>query len=213
VRDGEEEMSLYPELENLAFEDLVRRFHGRDPDNAGSTTVFYDEVASRIRDFGEQGILFLLAQIGTADSTREQAILLALGSVKSPLFDHKSLFIPYLSDTRPLIVAQAIEGLKKHGEKEAMEYVIPLLHHTSPFVIGACLRFVGRFDPTNAIPILIESLKSPYPIVRSIAVDELDNLGVVAAIPQLLCLLNDPDSNVREATQSALGSLEKELNT
>jgi HEAT repeat protein len=66
---------------------------------------------------------------------------------------------------------------------------------------------MAKLHPDKAIPLLLESLESKDAIVRENAIDELDKLNIREAIPYLSKLVNDSDTNVRQAAQTALENL------
>ena len=198
-------MSLYPELDGLPWGDLVARFAGPAPE--GEESLFYDEVALAIREHGAPGTAFLLDQIGRTDDLRLEALLLAL---TTPQFDQqprlRDTLLGYLTDERPAIVAAALDGLWRQGERDVVDTVLAMASHRSPWVRGAVLRYMSRLHPDSARPLLVAALSDPDFIVRENAIDELDELddGPGDAMPLIRSLLTDPHPHVRQAAQTAL---------
>lgn len=210
----EEAMSFYPELDDLNLEDLTNRFrmafnearkHGSYSEE--EEDLYYAEVAGRIRLRGEEGIGFLKSEVCNADTARLRAILSALAW---PKFDDPSLpelFLLYLNDQRPMIVAEAVDGLSGQEVKEAVDRVLQLLSHSSPYVRGSVLRYMRQLYPDKSFSLLVTALKDPDYIVRENAVDELDYLGNQEAISYLYPLLKDSHPDVRQAAQTAIENL------
>jgi HEAT repeat protein len=141
---------------------------------------------------------------------RVRAILFALSQVKSSRkkAEINSLLESYLEDSRPNIVAEAIDGLRYQKAKKYNIRVLSLLNHPSPFVRGSVLRFWAALYPEQALPILLRSLSDIDPIVRENAADELGDLGDTAAIAPLKDLLEkEEQQNVRESIETALEGL------
>lgn len=202
-------MSFYPELRDLDLPALSERFRGIAPDGREYAYPFYAEVASLIRNQGKAGITFLLDEIGRASADRLRAILFAL--TRQPKLRHPALLDllrSSLRDERPLVVAEAVDGLWSQGKRNMTYEVLSLQNHSSPYVRGAVLRFVSHLTPRCAPLLLIAALKEPDPIVRQNAVDELHRLGVTGAIAHLRPLLQDEDPDVRQAARTAVEDLE-----
>ncbi len=202
-------MSFYPELLGLELPALAERFHGPAPDSQEYAYPFYAEVASLIREQGKSGIDFLLGETERASTDQLRAILFAL--TRQPKMRHPALLNllrSSLRDERPLIVAEAVDGLWSQGQKSMTYDVLELQHHSSPFVRGSVLRFVSHSAPRCAPLLLIAALKDSDPLVRENAVDELHRLGTTNAIPQLRPLLHDEDADVRQAARTAVEDLQ-----
>lgn len=199
-------MSIYQELDTLNLSELINCWYNPPIDGDEYAASYYSEVASAIRSQPEQGIKFLLEQVKKADTDRLGAILFFLPPLDSS--DMSNILLHYLDDERPLIVANAIDGLVRQGEKNAIDRVLALRTHPSAYVRGSVLRFISHFYPESARSLLIEALQDPVYIVRENAIDELEELEVVEAIPYIRPLLLDPNSDVRLAAQTAIENLE-----
>ncbi|BAZ31784.1 hypothetical protein NIES4074_42570 [Cylindrospermum sp. NIES-4074] len=200
-------MSFYPELDGLNLVELIECFQHSYLENEESS-VYYDEAAMLIRQQGEAGIAFLFGQIEKANSVQLKGILLALTfppPVENPLL--RSLLLTYLRDDRPLIIAEAIDGLRMLGAKDTVDIVLPLHIHPDPYVRGSVLRFMSRLYPNSSQPLLIEALQDPDYIVRENAIDELDDLGAVEAVANIRPLLTDSHPHVRQAAETAIQNL------
>lgn len=201
-------MTFYPELDQLNLEELIARFEIPPPEGEEYADAYYLEVASLIGQKGEQGVAFLVEQLGKADTARLRAILSALtgAGLETPL-TAEQLF-SYLEDERPEIVAEAVDGLRRQCKKEGTGRVLGLLQHPSPYVRGSVLRFMSQLHPDSALTLLINALKDKHFIVRENAADEMGELGKPEALPHLRSLLTDPNVDVRQAAQTAIEILE-----
>ena len=206
-------MEAVPRHLLLNFEELIDSFQKplldeKDIDEDDEPFLYYSELALLIKNQGEKGIEFLLAQIQKVDTARLVGILFAL--TETPLKDLRlsELLLTYLQDSRSMVIAEAIDGLSRLGEKDTVDRVLALLEHPSPYVRGSVLRFMARLHPDRALPLLIQALKDPHFIVRENAADELGDLEAVAAIPELHQLLVDSHPDVRQAAQTAIEILE-----
>ncbi len=209
-------MSFYPELDNLSLENLINRFrmtfnearaHGSYSEE--EEELYYAEVAGAIKLRGEDGVKFLKGEVYNCseDAVRLRAIVSALAWPKLDDPDLPELFLSYLNDQRPMIVAEAVDGLSGQEVKEAVDRILQLLNHSSPYVRGSVLRYMRQLYPDKSFPLLVTALKDPDYIVRENAVDELDYLGNPEALPYLSPLLKDPHPDVRQAAQTAVENL------
>jgi len=212
-------MSFYHELDNLNLEDLINRFrmtfnearkHGSYSEE--EEELYYAEVARMIRLQGEGGIKFLKSEVCNEDTVRLRAVLSALVWPKLDDPSLPKLFLSYLTDQRPMIVAEAVDGLSGQEVTEAIDRVLQLLNHNSPYVRSSILRYIRRLYPDKSFPFLVTALKDPHHIVRDNAIDELDYLGNQEAIPYLSPLLNDPHPDVRQAARTVIENL-KDIKT
>lgn len=201
-------MSFYPELDRLNQEELAVRFHMPPPQGEEYANAYYQEIARLLREKGEGGIAFLQQEIDNENPAKLQAILFALTETRMPHFELRDFLISYLSDRRPIIVMEAIDGLRRQGEKEAVNLVLALEQHSSPYVRSSVLRFMRQLYPEQALPLLIKGLKDPDFIVRENAADELAELEAVEALSNLRPLITDPHPDVRQAAQTAIEILE-----
>jgi HEAT repeat protein len=201
-------LSFYPEFDHLNLEELIDCFQKPLLEEEDELSLYCSELALLIKKQGDQGMAFLLDQIPKADTDRLVGILFAL--TETPLKDLRlsELLLTYLQDSRSMVVAEAIDGLSRLGEKDTVDRVLPLLEHPSPYVKGSVLRFMARLHPDRALPLLLQALKDPHFIVRENAADELGELDEVAAIPELHQLLVDSHPDVRQAAQTAIEILE-----
>lgn len=109
--------------------------------------LYYSEVALLIGEKGEAGITFLQSQMKDADSARLAGILFAL--TQPPQSDPalRDLLLDYLEDDRSMVVAEAVDGLCRLDEKNAVDRVLVLKEHPSPYVRGSVLRYMARLHP------------------------------------------------------------------
>ena len=204
-------MSFYPELDDLNLQDLITRF--RQPRHdiylmyPDEVDLYYAEVAWVITQQGDEGGKFLLDEVRDADTARLRGILSALAFRKFDRLDLSGLFLSHLSDRRPIIVMEAIDGLSGQEVREALGKVLPLFNHESPYVRGSVLRYMRRLYPNESFALLVTALKDPHNIVRDNAIDELDELNNPEALPFLYLLLDDPHPDTRQAAQTAIKNL------
>jgi hypothetical protein len=201
-------MSLYPEIENLDLERLITCFQKDSLDGEENTATYYTEVALLIKQKGENGIAFLKTSIDSVNTEQLRAIIFVLSCYQGDDFDFLATLKTYLSDRRPLIVAEAIDGLTRQESRDDVDLVLALREHSSPYVRGSVLRYMNNLYPDRSLPILIEALQDPSFIVRENAVDELGELGMIEVLPNLRPLLLDRHPDVRQATQFAIEVLE-----
>ncbi|HBE20390.1 MAG TPA: hypothetical protein DEG17_25000 [Cyanobacteria bacterium UBA11149] len=201
-------MSVYPEFNYLNLEELIARFQKPIIEEEDEEFLYYSELALLIEKQGEVGIAFLLDLLQNADTPKLVGILFALTETPPKDMQLNNLLITYLHDSRPMVIAEAINGLSRLGEKDNIDQVFALREHPSPYVRGSVLRFMARLDPDRAMPLLLKGLKDPHFIVRENAADELGELEAVGAIPELRQLLVDSHPHVRQAAQTAIEMLE-----
>jgi HEAT repeats len=201
-------MSFYPELDRLNQEELVVRFRMPPPEGEEYANAYYQEIAHSIGKKGKEGIVFLQQEIDNENPAKLQAILFALTENRLPHLELRDFLISYLTDPRPIIVMEAIDGLRRQGETETVNLVLALQQHSSPYVRSSVLRFMRQLYPDRALPLLIEGLKDPDFIVRENATDELGELEAVEALSHLRPLIQDPHPDVRQAAQTAIEILE-----
>ncbi|NEQ84904.1 MAG: HEAT repeat domain-containing protein [Moorea sp. SIO2I5] len=207
-------MTFYPELNHLTLNQLIERFH-KQPLEGEDASTYYSEIALLISQQGEQGVEYLYESINGADQERLRGIIFALTESQTKTEKLRKIMFRYLDDQRPMIVAEAIDGLCKLEEKHAIDHVLVMLDHYSPYVRGSVLRFLARLYPEQALPHLLDKLKDPHFIVRENAVDELDELGNTLAVGHatrtvvsyLKPLLSDPHPDVQQAVQTAIQNL------
>lgn len=178
-------MSFYPELEQLDIEKLIAHFQNLPIAGEEDPFLYYSEVALTIREKDEAGISFLQSQMKDADAARLAGIIFALTQPPQSVPALSDLLLDYLEDDRGMVVAEAVDGLWRLGEKNAVDRVLVLKEHPESYVRGSVLRYMARLHPDRGFPLLIAALKSSDFIVRENAADELGELGAVAAIPDL----------------------------
>jgi HEAT repeat protein len=205
-------MSIYHEFDDLDLKQLIALFQKKPLYGEDDPYFYYTEIASLIEEQGEEGLSFLRQELTKVEEAKDAAklvgILFALVKARPDGIALRDRLLDYLRDSRWRVVLEAIEGLGRLGEKDAIDQVLPLLEHPSPYVQGSVLRFMGRLHSERARPLLIEALKHPHFIVRESAVDELSDLEDAAAIPDLRPLLKDPHPDVRQAAETTIGYLE-----
>ena len=201
-------MGLYAELQTLDREALMQCFQSPPPEGEEYAAGYYLEVAERISACHEKGGEFLRQQLNHPDVNRARAALFAL-SLRGESHETVPLLLRYLHDPRPLMVAEALDGLRHHGDQTALQHAVPLVSHTSPPVVSAVLRYLSAFDRDRAVPLLLQGLQHPDVLVRENACDELGDLEVLEAIPALLPLLDDPHPHVRQAAQTSIEDLRR----
>lgn len=199
-------MSFYPELREKDLEGLKTCFQSPAPKEE-EATAYYQEVAHLIASRGEEGRQYLARAVDGADQPQLRGIIFGLGEGpdKNPL--SRDILFRFLRDERPLIVAEAIDGLRNQGYRDVLDVVLPLYEHPSPYVKGSVLRFVASQDPTRANDLLFKALKDPSFIVRENAADELGELRQQESIELLRPLLEDPHPHVRQAAESAIETI------
>jgi HEAT repeats len=200
-------MSVFPELDPLSLEDLARRFEEECPDGKEYASGYYAEVAFRIAGKGQPGVEWLGDRLDQVEGERLSAILFALTA--TPLRNHiiGERLAGYLGDRRPVVVAAAVDGLCRQGNKEVKDRVVALVHHPDAFVRGSVLRYLARLYPESAAPTLFDALHDPHYIVRENAIDELDDMSCAEATQLIQPLIQDPHPDVRQAAQTAFAHL------
>ena len=209
-------------LEETNVTRLISLFNSVPSDGELYADAYYQDIADRLSQQGNERWLYLEEVFSFYDrqsrdnpldllsQARMRAILFALSQVKSSRkkTEITTLLESYLEDSRPSIVAEAIDGLRHQKARKYKIHVLSLLNHVSPFVRGSVLRFVATLYPEQSLPILLRSLDDSDAIVRENAVDELGDLGDEAAISPLKVLFKkEKDRNVREAIKTALEML------
>lgn len=200
-------MSVFPELDTLSLEDLTRRFEGECPDGRDYAHGYYVEVATRIAGKGRSGAEWLGDRLVRVEGERLSAILFAL--THTPPCNHitSERLAGYLEHHCPTVVAAAVDGLCRQGNKEVKHWVVALARHPDAFVRGSVLRYLARLYPESAVPILLDALQDPHYIVRENAVDELDDMGCAEAVEFIQPLMQDPHPDVRQAAHTAFAHL------
>ncbi len=207
-------MSFYPELDDLSLKELIDRFSEPPLDGPEYATAYYQETALSIAQQGTDGAAYLLSVLedSNLDTDRLRSALMALTQLPpehSPTEPRtlRQLLSQYLSDQKPLITAEAVDGLWRQNIKDARDAVLRLRTHPSPYVRGSVLRYMSHLYPGEAVPLLVDALHDDGSIVRENAVDELDWLGAAEALSALRPLTGDPDPHVRQAAETAVANL------
>jgi hypothetical protein len=206
-------------LEATKLTKLISLFKSEPTDGELFADSYYQDITDRIFQQGNEGWIYLEEVLPFYDrqsrdnhldvlsQARVRAILFALSQAKSPRkkTEVTGVLESYLEDSRPIIVAEAIDGLRHQKSRKYNIRVLSLLNHSSPFVRGSVLRFFAALYPEQALLILLRSLDDIDAIVRENAVDELGDLGDEVAIAPLKALLEkEKEENVREAIETAL---------
>ncbi|MBW4550297.1 MAG: HEAT repeat domain-containing protein [Aphanocapsa sp. GSE-SYN-MK-11-07L] len=199
-------MSAYPELDQLGLKELIARWHQPAIDGEAYAASYYQEIVDLIRQQGEAGVKFLLAEVPTANLQKLAAILCLLPPVSNRKLINQ-IWTNFLKDDRPEIVASAIDGLRHQHIWQVRDQVFALSKHPAPCVRGSVLRYMSQYDPKIASVMLVEALDDPDYTVRENALDELDQLGAVEAIPLIRSLLTDSHPDVQKAAETALENL------
>ncbi|HEV3235794.1 MAG TPA: HEAT repeat domain-containing protein [Gemmataceae bacterium] len=201
-------MSLYPEHDQLSLDELIHCFEGPPSDGGDERTrTYYTEVAFHISAKGQSGIDFLKGKLDKVDTDRLIAALSGLAATRSSINLPCEVLARYLLDSRPHVVAEAIDALTAQRNKDIGEQVMALLHHPDPYVKGSVLRYLSQLCPEKAIAELLDALNDSHFIVRERAVDELGELSAAETIPFIRPLLNDPHPHVRQAARTAIDNL------
>jgi len=205
---------FFPQLREKATDDLLRFLAGEKKPRVPEDEMYswLEEAAVQIASTGTKGIDSLLTLVPTADELRLRAILVAMWVEKENLSPSQRTNVRkiarrLLSDKRDLIVADAVDTLRRFKCRDAAPAVVPLLNHLSPYVIGSALRFIARLEPSKAVPLLVKALKSEMHIVRENAVDELEEMDYKPALAKIKPLLKDPNADVRQAARTAVENL------
>ncbi len=207
-------MGFYPGLDNLGLKELIDCFSGPPLDGPEYATAYYQEVALLIAQQGADGAAYLLGVLEdfNLDTDRLRSALMALTQLQPEHLPTerqtlRQLLSRYLYDQRPLIIAEAVDGLWRQNIKDARDAVLRLQAHPSPYVRGSVLRYISRLFPSEAVPLLVDALRDDSSIMRENAVDELDWLGAADALSALRPLTGDPDPQVRQAAETAVANL------
>jgi hypothetical protein len=201
-------MSFFPELEGLNLTQLIDQF---EIPAHPSGSLFYDEVAQRIRQHGDMGIGVLLGKMSKARMNQLRGVITWLTyslpeQVELQEWLRGKLY-EYLQDRHPLIIMDAVDGLRIMGDKTIRKKILALRKHPSPYVRGAVLRYITELAPTTAPTLLIAALRDAHHIVRECAIDGLDDLRKTSAVSRIRPLLKDRHPHVRQAAETAIRNL------
>ncbi len=198
-------MAPNQELDNLSLDDLIQRFRAPSPDPE-EAALYFGELAIRIQQYGEPSLDFLLAERPTIeqDEDRLRALLLGLTYEKRDDAAVRTILLEYLDDARPLVVMDALDGLRYWRVSDAQQQVNALSQHRSPYVRGGVVRYMAGVFPNEATELLLAALHDEHFIVRESAIDAIDDEGLKALLPAVRPLLEDVHPDVRGAAQWAL---------
>jgi hypothetical protein len=113
-----------------------------------------------------------------------------------------------LAHHRDMVVARAVDGLRRLGDEGARRRVLRLAEHPSPHVRASALRYLAEIEPDEARPLLVAALEHPHFGVREDAVRGLEQVGDPRLAPRVLPLLDDGHPDVRRAAERALRRLD-----
>jgi hypothetical protein len=187
-------MSVYPELDGLSLAGLIQSFYGSPIDRKSYATAYYEEVAARIGEHGNDGVRFLMNQASSVDHDEPRLRAVMLGLTMARVDDPwgERLLHAHLGDRRPSIVTGVIDGLTTLHALAAHDRVLALAAHRSPYVRGAVLRYLAALFPDEARTLLLAGLRDRHFVVRESAIDELDEMEAAEAVDAIWPMLNDP---------------------
>jgi HEAT repeat protein len=113
-----------------------------------------------------------------------------------------------LAHHRDMVVARAVDGLRRLGDEGARRRVLRLAEHPSPHVRASALRYLAEIEPDEARPLLVAALEHPHFGVREDALRGLERVGDPRLAPRVLPLLDDGHPDVRRAAERALRGLD-----
>lgn len=213
-------MGIFSELDNLTLNKLGNAFRSSPENYVEYATEYLSELALKIRQKGVNGNEYLMEKI-IENSLSESQLIAVILALTFPLEKHKNIqpltnqqknilmrtLISLLDDKRPLVVSEAVDGLRCLNEKGIAGDVHNLKNDSSPYVRGSVLRYYSRLFPDEAFNLLLDGLDDAHFIVRENAADELGDLGKVEALPHLRSHLNDEHPHVVKAVQTAIDTL------
>lgn len=199
-------MAIYPELRNLSLPQLIERFWVDAPDGSRYAFGYYAEVAEQIRERGVAGITFLLTVAHGVEIDRRRAILSALADAKTHRSEARDLLLESLSDPRPLVVAEAIDGLAVLADETSRDAIVQRRAHRSPYVRAAAVRYLGHVLPqAHELRAIVDAaLQDAHHAVRTAAIDALADLDDAETLAELRSMIDDPHPDVREAAEQAI---------
>jgi len=204
---------VYPELDTLTLDALIAYFGHKKPiDGWRYAASFYTEVGLLLARSGQEGAHFLFAQI-ERDKKRKiptsklRGVLFGLSQLPDAHDATSTIFLLYLHDKRPLIVADALDCLRHGNIILPLSTLVRYVEATSAYVKGAALRYISHLYPKLAKEYLLPALHDAHYIVRENAVDELAELNDPQFIPYIQPLVQDPHPHVRQAAQTTIADL------
>jgi hypothetical protein len=205
---------------HLSFEELVARMR-REPDESEVAAdpelaaTYYMDVGFALGDLGSPGVSWLLGEASRVegDERRLRGVLAGLARREMPrelAHAARAVFRQHLSDTRPLIMMVAVDGLGMLQDVEAMNAVLALRGNPSEWVRGAVLTYMQSCAPARAVPMALDALADAHFIVRETAIDTLDELGVAGQyLDRIRPLLDDEHPHVRSAAEWSIEAAEE----
>ena len=115
-----------------------------------------------------------------------------------------------LTTVPPIVRAQALERLARHGDADALAALRQQAGSTtavSPESLAPVIALARVKDPAGEAR-LGEILRSGAPLERAQAIQAIGQGDVRALAPRVMPLLSDPDVNVRNAAATTLGLLQ-----
>lgn len=200
--------SLPRHMRQILSQRLMHAFRESAPVEDAFSFTYYSEIALLIREVEQQGARLLYAERDNVGMQQLRAILFALAEppkLRRPWLPQ--LWVEYLEDERPEIIAEAIDSLWRYGDKKARFQVIQLQQHHSEYVRGSVLRYISHTMPHFAPLLLVSALKDVHFIVRETAIDEIDRLEAVESLPYLYPHVEDVSPQVRQAAATAVENL------
>lgn len=183
-------------ISGKSFEELLALFLCEVADDDD----FYDVLAYNLAKEHRQQIVGMLQSLS---SKRLRAAICGLGLAATSDDGADAVISRYLGHSDALVVAAAIDALRRTGSVN-WSTVAPALKHPSAYVRGAALRFAKAKLGVASVPTLVDNLRDDEAIVRQNALDELTGVATSHEIPHIVLCLNDPSAEVRQAAQTLL---------
>jgi HEAT repeat protein len=166
---------------------------------------FYDVLAFNLTRLEPR---YFLDKLGRYQGPRLRGAVFGLGHSTDRSEQQKAALAALLYHPDPLIVAEAIDALRRSKHLDLWQQVGALIGHAAAPVRGAVARFARQaLLPEEAFLVLTALLGDADPLVRQNAIDELAELGDRRAIDPIRRFLKDPDEDVRLAAASAINTL------
>jgi HEAT repeats len=202
-------MAIYPDLAKLDAEHLLNLFSQSPIYDDEDEFLYFSEIARYIfQKMQESGIEQIVnTSLQTENEGRLRSVIFLMGC-SAHKEKYEDILGKYLTDTRHLIVAEAIGSLGHLEASKHFDAILNLRNYSSPFVRGRVLQYIRRFRYPQAKELLLSALDDADYIVREWALDELDELGDVSVIPYVIPFLDDEESTVRQAAQTTLQNLQ-----
>src|SRR5262249_44442076 len=138
--------------------------------------LYYPDVAVRLAEEGHTGMEYLESALADADPFRAWAAIIGVG--RSPDVAHyEPKIVSLLDDTRPLVVAGAIDYLTGHNLAGHLNDVAALVDDPDVAVATAALRHLAVVHPNVAERWLRPALRHPDPRLRWQALDGFEDIG------------------------------------